>query len=283
MGLFHINYDKPGPGVRKDEPEKNAVVRFFLIFFRKFSQFIELNLLFSIFAAISLVTTYFAEKFLSPFLSGLIPVLLISPFLAGITFVTRNYAKQEHVFLVSDFFDAVKLNWKAFLINGFICYVLYFILNFSIRFYFDRLSDGAIHAIAFYLCITVAIFLVFAQYYVPLMIVTFDLKLIQIYKNALIFAVIGLWRNFLLTVLLAALSFGIYFGFYISQITPFSLIIVILFAATLLFSLSFFMINYVIYPLVYQTMIQPYQKQQEKQPETGLQKEETDLESEDKK
>lgn len=264
MSLFHINYDKPGPGVRKNEPEKNAAVQFFLIFFRKFPQFVELNLLFSVFVAISFFAVYAAEKFVPAFLSALIPVLLISPFLAGITFVTRNYARQEHTFLISDFFDATKQNWKKFLANGVICYVLYFILNFSTRFYFDHMSSGIIYNVAFYLCIAVAVLLIFAQYYVPLMIVTFDLKLTQIYKNALIFSILGLWRNLLLTALLAVLSFGTYLGFYISQIVPFLLVIAILFAVTLLFSFSFFLINFAIYPLVYQTLIQLYQKQQEK-------------------
>lgn len=256
MSLFHVNYEKPGPGVKKDEPQKNAVVRFFSIFFRKFFQLVELNLLFSIFVAASFTVPFFAGKFVPDTFLSLFSVLLISPFLAGITFVTRNYAREEHAFIVSDFFDAVKQNWKAFLINGTVCYSLYFILSIAIRFYYKQLFNNILYTIAFYMCIAVSFLLVSAQYYVPLMIVTFDLKLFQIYKNALIFAVLGLWRNLLLTVLLVAINFGLY----ISQITPFSLVIAILFAVTLLFSLVFFMINFVIYPLIDQMMIRPYQK-----------------------
>ena len=47
LGLFG-NYDKPGPGVNKDEPPKAAPVRFFEILFRKFTKLVQLNLIFII-------------------------------------------------------------------------------------------------------------------------------------------------------------------------------------------------------------------------------------------
>ena len=43
LGLFG-NYDKPGPGVDKDEPKKAAPVRFFEILWRKLSKLVQLNL-----------------------------------------------------------------------------------------------------------------------------------------------------------------------------------------------------------------------------------------------
>lgn len=258
MGLFHSNYDKPGPGVRKDEPEKNAFLRFFIIFFRKITQFIELNLLFSVFVVLALAVSYFASRFIPSILTDLIPIMLISPFIAGMTFVTRNYARQEHAFLLSDFFDAVKHNWKAFLANGIVCCFLYFIISVSLRFYFSVLMKNRLYGIAFCLCIAVAFLVISAQYYVPLMIVTFDLKLSQIYKNALIFAIVGLWRNLLLTFLLAALTFVLY----LSQIMVLTLILGVVFVFVLYFSVFAFLVNFTIYPLVDRAMIQPYLKKQ---------------------
>lgn len=41
------NYDKPGKGVGKDEPQKHAFFYFFELYFRKFWKIIEANLLFS--------------------------------------------------------------------------------------------------------------------------------------------------------------------------------------------------------------------------------------------
>jgi len=50
MGLFSRNYDKPGPGVNKDEPRKKGAARFFELLLREFWDLIKLNLLFCLFA-----------------------------------------------------------------------------------------------------------------------------------------------------------------------------------------------------------------------------------------
>lgn len=44
-------------------------------------------------------------------------------------------------------------------------------------------------------CCILSILMLFAQYYIPVMIVTFDLKLRHIYRNAFIFSIMGLLRN----------------------------------------------------------------------------------------
>ena len=50
MSLFSLfnNYDKPGPGVSKDEPKKSAPIRFFEILWRKLSKLIQVNLIYMI-------------------------------------------------------------------------------------------------------------------------------------------------------------------------------------------------------------------------------------------
>jgi len=44
-----FNYNKPGPGVPKDEPPKPRIVVFFQIYFDKFWDLMKLNLMFSFF------------------------------------------------------------------------------------------------------------------------------------------------------------------------------------------------------------------------------------------
>ena len=45
-------------------------------------------------------------------LAWLIPCIAITgPLTAGICYVTRNWARDEHAFIWSDFRDAVKENW----------------------------------------------------------------------------------------------------------------------------------------------------------------------------
>ena len=54
LGIFG-NYDKPGPGVNKDDPPKAAPVRFFEILLRKFGKLVQLNLIFLIPTIVALV------------------------------------------------------------------------------------------------------------------------------------------------------------------------------------------------------------------------------------
>ena len=50
---------------------------------------------------------------MSVWLLGLVPCITITgPFNAGVTYVLRNWARDQHSFILSDFWDAVKGNWK---------------------------------------------------------------------------------------------------------------------------------------------------------------------------
>jgi hypothetical protein len=89
------------------------------------------------------------------------------------------------------------------------------------------------------------------------MIITFDLKMKDVYKNAFIFAIVGLWRNILISVIFAVLIFGMYILLFLS---PLTLIIAILLMIFILFSLFMFLTNFAVYPLIDRIMIQPYQK-----------------------
>ena len=65
------------------------------------------------------------------------------------------------------------------------------------------------------ICFLLSFLFICAQFYIPTMIITFDLGLRQIYKNAFIFAILGLWRNLMLLAIfivftVAALIFFLY-------------------------------------------------------------------------
>ena len=133
MNLFGIDYNKEGPGVEKNAPPQKAFVRFFAIFSRKFMELVKLNLLFCIPVLLAATLSFGVGLLLGNSYLAALPLILISPFVGGITFVTRNYAREEHAFLFSDFMDSVKNNWKAFLVNGVVFYAVVFLLDLAIR------------------------------------------------------------------------------------------------------------------------------------------------------
>ena len=94
-GLF--NYSKPGPGVDKNGPKKKRFFYFLELFGRKFWKLLELNLL---------------------YLLCCIPVVTIGPATCGLVYILRNFANEKPVFMVSDFFDAFKSNFKQGFVLG---------------------------------------------------------------------------------------------------------------------------------------------------------------------
>jgi uncharacterized membrane protein YesL len=259
LSLFQ-NYSRPGPGVSKNQPKKKPFFLFFEILVRKFWDLIKLNLLFLIPTALVVVMMLFLSSVTSLVPVILIPLVLLSPFIAGLTFVTRNYAREEHAFILSDFLSAVKNNWLAFLINGMVCYAVYLVISFSINFYIMQLKVNSMFYIPMFLCFLVSLFFLFSQYYVPVLIITFDLKLSQIYKNSFIYAILGLWRNLLLTVILFVLIFAVYI---MTQWMPLTFMIASIIIIFLLFAFCMFLINFTVYPLIYKTMIEPYAKKED--------------------
>lgn len=268
MSLFSrfTHYDRPGPGVDKDGPKKPRIVLFFEILFRKFFNLCKLNLLFLIPVVVTLLLIYLATYGLlmvglNNLFIALIPVILLFPFIAGLTYVTRNYAREEHAFIFSDFKDCVKENWKKFLAHGIFSYALFCMLYISINYYSANAPTNHFYYVPFCLCIFMALISLFMQFYIPVMIVTFDLKLIQIYKNALIFAFAGALRNFLLLIIFVAMGVLSYLLLAISYQLLVVLILLWMFFA---FAFIAFLVNFTVYPLIEKLMIIPYySKQQE--------------------
>jgi predicted membrane protein len=88
------------------------------------------------------------------------------------------------------------------------------------------------------------------------MIVTFDLSLIKIYKNAIIFSIVAFPKNILLTFFLAILSAVIYLMF----LTIPTVTILFFIAVLFLFAFISFIINFVVYPVIEKKLIIPYYK-----------------------
>ena len=164
MGNFFsfINYNKPVLGVPKNEPPKPRIIVFFRIYLNKFWNLVKLNLLFSFFNLPSLISVYFLFvifygnlqgllagggmffsfivlfAFASVFLS--IPALTTGPAQAGFTYVLRNYSRQEHSFIWSDFKEHVGKNFKQGLIISIIDFIVILFLFMYLIFGFHVVS-----------------------------------------------------------------------------------------------------------------------------------------------
>ena len=113
----------------------------------------------------------------------------------GSAYILRNIAKGDPVFIWSDFWYAVKRNWKQALPFGMIDVAINFILIWNIYSMFMS-SNGSYFTSSMFWCNIVLFVLYFVmRYYVYVQMVTFNLTVFKILKNALIFSLLGFKRN----------------------------------------------------------------------------------------
>lgn len=198
FGFF--DFTKEGPGVSKDTPQKKRFFQFFELYFRKLSKLVSVNLLFLLFClpAIFLATFFLPTGSILFYLT--IPLCLVGPPMAGMTYVVRNLAREQPVFMFSDFWDSLKSNFKQSLAYGIIFSVIFTLLIFALLSYIGLLGRGLIYYALLGLTLAAALLFSFMNCYIYLQIVTVNLNIRGIISNAFRFAVLGFKTN-ILTVL----------------------------------------------------------------------------------
>lgn len=144
--------------------------------------------------------------YISTFLLGLIPCTFITgPFTAGVTFVTRNWARDEHSFVWSDFWDAVKGNWKQALPVSLISGLIPTIMYVSWVFY----GQLANNSFLYYIPLTLVIFICFlwklSEMVIYTLMVTYQLSLKNLIRNALLLTM----AKFPLAILIKLLTWAV--------------------------------------------------------------------------
>lgn len=181
MGLFWKSYHNPGRGVSKDEAEKRGFFRFFELYFRNFWMLLSAELWY-ILLSIPIVTSGLAE--------------------VGMTYICRMAARDKHVFVVSDFFDAIKKNWKRALPIGIINAVITAILIFNVWIFYINVKEGLMNTVWSYVVFATTVFFFsvfsFAKFYQYTLMITFDYDTKTIIKNSFLFSTLGIKHNLII-------------------------------------------------------------------------------------
>ena len=128
-----------------------------------------------------------ASGLMMTYLLILAPCIAITgPFTAGATFVERNWARDEHSFVISDFFDAVKANWKQALPVSIISGLMPLLVYVGWIFYGQLGVDSVFFMIPLCLLFLVAILWKLSEMVIYTMMVTYDLSLRNLLRNALL-------------------------------------------------------------------------------------------------
>lgn len=119
-----------------------------------------------------------------------IPCILVTgPVKAGMAYVTRNWARDEHAFLWSDFKDAVKANWKQALGISAITSVLPMILWISYQFYGGMAAQSVLYMIPQMLVFMVGLVWALGCTFMYPIMVTYNVKFPTLVKNGIMLAI----------------------------------------------------------------------------------------------
>ncbi len=230
----------------------NRVQLFFSMFRIRFSGLIGMNLLYLLFAlpailwtifnlmAISGAGTAYSDAgelisqatvstqellgYVNVYLLGMIPCLMILAFgTTGVTYVLRNWARDQHSFVMSDFKDAIKNNWKQTLLVGLINGLSLTVTFVCYRYYGMMAQESVFWIIPRTLVVCIcALWWIVNMLLFPMM-VTYDMKFGTLVRNSFIMGLARLPFTLLFAVLPPALT--ILAAFYV----PYGWIVMIVF------------------------------------------------------
>lgn len=197
-------YGKAGKGdYRISDMPQNRIQLFGAVWKVRWSSIFGVNLLYMLFWLPTFVWTIInvsllltadtsllgenASGLMMTYLIGLVPCIFITgPFTAGATYVMRNWARDEHSFVWSDFWDAVKANWKQALPVSLISGLMPLLMYVGWVFYGSLSSTSIIYVIP--LCLMFLVFTLWklSEMVIYTMMVTYDLSLKNLLRNALL-------------------------------------------------------------------------------------------------
>ena len=260
FGFF--DYSKPGPGVPKNAPPKSRFVVFFEIYFRKFSRLVTLNMLYALaclplFAALVLWMSTQGEDANSAAvglfgIAYLLNIFTLGPATAGFTYVLRNFTREEHAWVWSDFKEHFVKNYKQALLMSLIDLVLLIAAYVNYNFYIQLGGTHFAYGILKYVFIVLSVFVLMMHFYIYPMMVTFKLSLPKMIRNSFIFTIITLPQTFALLLVCAFIIILCAYYYVIGLILTF----------LILPSTIGLIINYCVWPTIKKYMIDNMEPQE---------------------
>lgn len=260
MGFFdRLYYGKAGKAdYTTDDLPKNRFQLFFEVLRVRFWSLMRVNLMQVVFWIPFIFWTYLnlaallsidpatadaaaqIQGYLQMYLLGLIPCIAITgPSSAAAAYVTRNWARDQHSFVWSDYKDAFKDNWKQALAVSTITGLLPSVLYYGNSFYGSMAAQNFLFFIPQALILLVAIvWMLMLPLLYPLM-ASYELRFKHLLQNALLIALarlphmigvrlltaipvvilaVSTYFFFNIWVIFAVLIYYIFFGFAFSRL-----------------------------------------------------------------
>lgn len=195
---------------------------------------------------------------MTPFMIALIVAAVVilcltfGPVMTGIVYNMRNIVRGEPLFLWQDFWHAIKTNLVQSIFLGILDLGILALLGYGVVFYYLNLGTANVFNTFFLFTLVLILFYLMMRKYLYTMLVTFELSTFKLFKNALIFSLLGLGRNIVaivgcaIVIVMNWMLFNIFMP--LGVIMPFMITI----------GLCLYIEIYVGWPKIEETMITPY-------------------------
>lgn len=238
MGLFHPNYNTPGPGVRKDEPRKKGPARFFEILGRDMGDLFRANLLCTLGFLPALILIFLGilgRTVLLAAAGGILGGILLGPCYAGLHDTILRALRDEPGYWWHIYKKSFRRNWRQSLIPG---AILGFLLASQLFVAYFLIAGGQPDVIsAALICMNVLLTAMIFPYLFS-QLVLIDLPLGTLVKNSLLLALSFAPRS------IAAALIQIIYWIVIISFLPYTALWVVLFG----FALVELIVLMIIYP-----------------------------------
>ena len=173
----------------------------------------------------------------------------------GATYVLRGLLRGDPVFIFSDFFYAIKKNFKQGFLLGLFDFLITTILIVDFLFFYQQTGSYGFDVMYFAILLLMLIWIIM-RFYIYNLLITFDIKIFKLIKNAFIFTILGFGRNILAVLGIAFLI--IIHVLLIWLLLPVGISIPIILPFFYIFAATAFMGTYAAYPIIDKYMIAPY-------------------------
>ena len=299
MGLFNRReVDKPD--IPKDETPKPGYIRFWQLYFRNFTKmlgysalysFIALVLACGVFLVVATINVDLIMEFVGSiegiegieeaipsswvYLIGTISltvpwyvsypliaivIILQGPLMCGLTYCMRNHAREEHVWGSDVFVRAWRNKWQGLVLGIIDAMILFGVVMYA--FGTEGLGmEGKVFIYFKFLSYGIGLIWFVMRWYAYQMVVTFNLKIRGILKNAWMFVILGFWRNLGAVVILALIAaLFLLFPMYYPATMPFFLICMMM----IFWGMTMFLGVFITYPVTHAYLVAPALEEQKR-------------------
>ena len=244
--FFKPDYASLGKGVNKRDPNQSKLSIFFEILPRKMWNLFKANILYLLTSIPTLLVTMFVVGIVSSritesmmpliadylnlpsldmsnadFVNSVVIVDLVlraitaflfmvilgqGPVTAGITYILRNYAREDHAWMMGDWWKHTKDNFAQGILVWIIDMVMLCVFTIAVKTY---MSMGTVGLVLSGVIIVMAIIYMIMHFYIYQLMVTFENSTKDLFKNAFALSAQKLPRNLLMLLIILFVYVGI--------------------------------------------------------------------------